>query len=60
MVEETKEADTTTGQATHKISRGIHDKVTFIGWFIALMHGLQACFDTLSKLWWFRITLFIS
>nr|XP_011469140.1 PREDICTED: myeloid leukemia factor 1 isoform X2 [Fragaria vesca subsp. vesca]XP_011469141.1 PREDICTED: myeloid leukemia factor 1 isoform X2 [Fragaria vesca subsp. vesca] len=26
MIEETKEADKTTGQATHKISRGIHDK----------------------------------
>lgn len=26
MVEESKEADTTTGQATHRITRGIHDK----------------------------------
>ncbi|XP_039063579.1 uncharacterized protein LOC120208351 [Hibiscus syriacus] len=26
VMEERKEADTTTGQATHKISRGIHDK----------------------------------
>ncbi|KAF3440243.1 hypothetical protein FNV43_RR18526 [Rhamnella rubrinervis] len=26
VVEETKEADKTTGQATHKLSRGIHDK----------------------------------
>ncbi|KAK7390116.1 hypothetical protein VNO78_25415 [Psophocarpus tetragonolobus] len=26
VMEENKEADTTTGQATHKISRGIHDK----------------------------------
>jgi hypothetical protein len=26
-VEESKEADTTTKQATHRISRGIHDKV---------------------------------
>lgn len=27
VLEETKEADRTTGQAKHKISRGIHDKV---------------------------------
>lgn len=27
VVEETKEADRTTGQASHRISRGIHDKV---------------------------------
>lgn len=26
-MEESKEADTTTKQATHRISRGIHDKV---------------------------------
>jgi hypothetical protein len=26
-VEESKEADTTTKEATHRISRGIHDKV---------------------------------
>ncbi|KAM7275978.1 hypothetical protein ACFE04_017844 [Oxalis oulophora] len=26
VVEESKEADTTTGQATHRLSRGIHDK----------------------------------
>ncbi|KAE8699722.1 Detected protein of unknown function [Hibiscus syriacus] len=30
VIEERKEADTTTGQATHRISRGIHDKATFI------------------------------
>lgn len=29
VVEETKEADKTNGQAAHRISRGIHDKVTF-------------------------------
>lgn len=27
LLEETKEADKTTGQATHRVSRGIHDKV---------------------------------
>ncbi|KOM57728.1 hypothetical protein LR48_Vigan11g076100 [Vigna angularis] len=27
VMEENKEADSTTGQATHRISRGIHDKV---------------------------------
>lgn len=27
VIEEKKEADSTTGQATHRISRGIHDKV---------------------------------
>ncbi|KAJ0054243.1 hypothetical protein Pint_00239 [Pistacia integerrima] len=27
VLEESKEADTTTGQATHRISKGIHDKV---------------------------------
>lgn len=27
VMEENKEADTTTGQATHRITRGIHDKV---------------------------------
>lgn len=32
-MEETKEADKTTGQAAHRISRGIHDKV----WFELLM-----------------------
>jgi len=26
-MEESKEADTTTGRATHRVSRGIHDKV---------------------------------
>ncbi|KAK8268812.1 hypothetical protein V6Z12_D11G090900 [Gossypium hirsutum] len=29
VIEERKEADTTTGQATHRISRGIHDKIYF-------------------------------
>lgn len=28
VIEESKEADRTTGQATHRISRGIHDKVS--------------------------------
>ena len=27
MVEESREADKTTGEATHRISRGINDKV---------------------------------
>jgi len=27
VMEENKEADSTTGQATHRVSRGIHDKV---------------------------------
>lgn len=26
-IEESKQADRTTGQATHRVSRGIHDKV---------------------------------
>ena len=36
-MEEHKEADTTTGRATHRISRGIHDKVclyvNFLGYY---------------------------
>nr|DAD34925.1 TPA_asm: hypothetical protein HUJ06_005565 [Nelumbo nucifera] len=30
-VDENREADTTTGRATHKVSRGLHDKVSFGG-----------------------------
>jgi len=29
-MEENKEGDTTTGQATHRITRGIHDKVCYL------------------------------
>lgn len=45
IVEETKEADKTTCQATHKISRGIHDKVTFIG----LFDGIDALVISMPK-----------
>lgn len=30
VLEESKEADTTTGQATHRISKGIRDKVVAV------------------------------
>lgn len=33
VLEESKEADATTGQATHRISRGIHDKVCALSSF---------------------------
>lgn len=32
VMEENKEADTTTGQASHRITRGIHDKVCLSYW----------------------------
>lgn len=32
LVEESKEADKSTGQATHRISRGINDKVIIVHW----------------------------
>lgn len=34
MVEESKEADRTTGQASHRLSRGLHDKVIVLFWVL--------------------------
>lgn len=46
MIDESKEADITTGEATHRISRGIHDKVIFVRFI--LIQLLSFMIDILS------------
>jgi len=49
-MEENKEADSTTGQATHRISRGIHDKVCISEKRMLLQFGLCSLFNIDVKL----------